>query len=414
MISETSTTTTEYNSSNDDDFSPSDGDDESSSDDGGYAVGVTTKSNKTLPPRPILLSSSSDDDDGSSTTATTSMSILNALSSVGSGTLQGIGWIMFSLYFPFLLAPHAATKTYHKAYYQYDPSKSLFDNTIWTYGTDYGLAVIMSILATVILSNKTAMSTNKRSSAATIGQLCNRSAALLLLYGVSVTAGGLSHHFFLTVESRNTIWFRCLWSVCVGTVCAASCSMGMAGSTMIKLYQQQEHQREQPSTTTKPNEESSFVTTRMLLQTPVVSDLFWLSYGMTVTAICLFGGLSFQRPACDIFIAGITQSLPTFYCMSFFFLSDNSNEQEHEHHQEHTVQRWAKLVGLIGFILNAPLLPMYPLLVQYTDLSLAAVNTLLHSWLCVAWCMQGISMRHVIQVLSRRQNDLERQEKKID
>jgi hypothetical protein len=42
---------------------------------------------------------------------------------------------------------------------------------------------------------------------------------------------------------------------------------------------------------------------------------------------------------------------------------------------------------------------MYPLLVQYTDWSLASVNTLLHSWLCVAWSMQGISMQHVIQAL---------------
>lgn len=373
-------------------------------------------------------SSSSDDDDddvdctaaasskstsitASAKTTASATQFVNIMSSVTSGALQGIGWVIFSLYFPFVLAPHAATATYHTAFYHYDATKSLFDNTVWTYGTDYALAIIMSILAAAILSNRTStqqrhqksssQSTSSSAAAAaqaTTNQLCNRSASLLLLYGASVTAGGLSHHFFVSVESRNTLWFRCLWSLCVGTVCAASCSMGMAGSTMIRLYQQEQQQKMRMEQKTKAT--STSLTTCLLLKAPVVSDLFWLCYGLTVTVICVLGWMSFQRPACDIFIAGITQSPPTFYCMLFFFLVDNNDNKNNE---QYKVQRWAKLVGLVGFILNAPLLPMYPLLVQYTDWSLASVNTLLHSWLCVAWCMQGISMRHVIQVLARRQ-----------
>jgi hypothetical protein len=179
--------------------------------------------------------------------------------------------------------------------------------------------------------------------------------------------------------------------------------MGMSGSTMIKLYQQQQQGKLDQTATT----------TRMLLQFPVVSDLFWLTYGLTVTAICLLGGMSFQRPACDIFIAGITQSPPTFYCMLFFFLVDNEQKKHQKKDDTNDMQRpqvqgWAKVVGLIGFILNAPLLPMYPLLVQYTDWSLASVNTLLHSWLCVAWCMQGVSMRHVIRVQSIENSKVEK------
>jgi hypothetical protein len=61
--------------------------------------------------------------------------------------------------------------------------------------------------------------------------------------------------------------------------------------------------------------------------------------------------------------------------------------------------KWTRIVGVMGFILNAPLLPMYPLLVQYTNWSTASINTLLHTWLLVAWGLQGIALRRVEQAL---------------
>jgi hypothetical protein len=294
-------------------------------------------------------------------------------SSVGVSILSGIvnatGWVLFSLYFPFMLAPLAATATYHPAYYNYDPTKSHFDNTIWTYGTDYALAVVMIAVVYTILQHSRPGLTDR---------LCYRSSSLLALYGISVIAGGISHHFFTTLESRNSTTFRILWTVCVGTVCLASTSMGMSGTEVIRRFQHYERQRKEPNT----------VESSLLQKVPLLSDSFWCAFGATVAVVCAVGGMSFQRPACDIFIAGITQSPSTFYCMIFFFVV------RHPH-----VERWAKVVGFAGFILNAPLLPMYPLLVQYTDWTLASVNTLLHCWLCVAWTMQGISMRHVIRAL---------------
>lgn len=62
----------------------------------------------------------------------------------------------------------------------------------------------------------------------------------------------------------------------------------------------------------------------------------------------------------------------------------------------------------IGFIGNAPLLPLYPLLVQYTDWTLASINTLLHSWLLVMWGMQGLSLWHVCDVVDDYYDDDER------
>jgi hypothetical protein len=298
-------------------------------------------------------------------------SCASAAISIASGVANAAFWSVFALYFPFMLAPRAATETYHTAYYEYQHEKSHFDNTAWTYATDYALAIIMAVLVASILRHSKPGSTDK---------LCQRSASLLGLYGLSVTAGGISHQFFTSIESRNSPVFRMLWTTCVGTVCLASWSMGMIGSEAIRKFQHHYTQRQPPSTKS--------TSTYLLMKVPLISDAFWMAFGLTVAGVCAVGGLSFQRPACDIFVAGITQSLSTFYCMIFFFLVD------HKH-----VKNWAKVMGFVGFILNAPLLPMYPLLVQYTDWSLASVNTLLHSWLCVAWSMQGISMQHVIQAL---------------
>lgn len=288
---------------------------------------------------------------------------------VTSGAATAFAMTAFALWFPFFLAPHAASKTYDWAFYTYDSSLSHFDNSPWTYGTDYALAVVMAAIAYSILRFYRPEVSDK---------LCLRSASLLLGYCASVTAGGYAHQNYITLESRNSLSFRLLWTICVGTVTAASCSMGMSGSEVIRRFQ------------SDPN------CCPHLRKVPVVPESFWWTLGLAITAVCALGGMSFQRPACDIFIAGITQTPSTFYLMIFFFLVKHPRVQFH-----------GKVVGFVGFILNAPLLPMYPLLVQYTDLSLASVNTLLHCWLCVAWSMQGYSLRHMIQALVADREELD-------
>ena len=51
----------------------------------------------------------------------------------------------------------------------------------------------------------------------------------------------------------------------------------------------------------------------------------------------------------------------------------------------------AERVLRIAFFLNAPLLPLYPVLVKQ-GLSLGVVNAILHLWLCVAWGLQFVSL----------------------
>lgn len=289
------------------------------------------------------------------------------LASVGSGAVAGAAITGFAVWFPFALAPEAAKKTYDWAFYNYEEGLSHFDNTAWTYGTDYGLAVVMAIVAASIMWYYRPGVSDR---------LCNRSAGLLMGYCVSVIAGGFCHQNYFTLEDRNSTSFRMLWTICVGTVSSASCFMGCSGTEVIRKFQEQ------------PN------CNPLLLRIPLIPESFWWAFGMVVTAITAWGGMSFQRPACDIFIAGITQFPSTLYLMVFFLTVE---------HPKTTLS--ARMLGCTGFILNAPLLPMYPLLIQYTDLSLASVNTLLHSWLCVAWSLQGYSLRCMIQALVATRDD---------
>jgi hypothetical protein len=119
---------------------------------------------------------------------------------------------------------------------------------------------------------------------------------------------------------------------------------------------------------------------------PIIPESFWIAYAICVTAIVVAGGFSFQRPACDIFFVGITQFPSTFFIMLILYAGLQKYGSIHP-----GVRAW----GCVGFILNAPLLPLYPLLVQYTDWSLGFINTLLHTWLLIAWTSQGLALRHV-------------------
>lgn len=291
------------------------------------------------------------------------MNVLSTVSFIGwtiAGIVMALATVAFSVSFPFWLAPHAADQTYHAAFYRYDAVLSHFDNTVWTYGTDYGLAVAMTILASRIATSR-----------AVSRVTAWRSRGLLACYLLSVTAGGLAHQFYRTIDDQNTLTFRLLWTCCVGTVTAASGFMGAIGSELVAIDQR------------------ALSLNKDLV--PYVPVQFWTVFGIVTTLVCAYGGLSYQRPACDIFIAGTTQAPSTFYVMAVLALGLPTQG----------VPNWARVVGVLGFILNAPLLPMYPLLVQYTNLSLAQVNTILHTCLLLAWGMQGIALRRVCLAMER-------------
>ena len=269
------------------------------------------------------------------------------------------GMLGFSLWFPYVGLAEASGKTYEFAFWNYDPTISRFDNTAWTYVTDYILAAVMAAFSFSTLSLSQRRNTDR---------LCNRVASLTILYMISVIAGGIAHQTFLTVESRNSLSFRLLWTLCVGTVSLANTSMGCCGSEIVRKFQAEKH------------------CSAVFQKIPLVPEYVWCIYGSCVFACTALGGMSFQRPACDIFIAGTTQTPSTFYIMVVLFFLDHPKTK-------FSIRAW----GMFGFIFNAPLLPLYSILIYYTDLSLAAVNTLLHSWLTVSWSLQAFALGHVIR-----------------
>jgi len=288
------------------------------------------------------------------------------LSSAATGIFHGVLWMIIAEYLPHILSGRAiGKKIYAKAFNNYDPAVSVFDNTMWTYGTDYTLTVMTGGIAIWILQ------TSKQTKSDLAKRLSNISSTMLFLYATSTLLGGIAHHNFLTVESRNTMIFRVLWTTCSSTVYIVPTFMGMIGNECLKIFQARP---ECPP---------------LLKSMPRLSDTHWLFYGVFGMIYApILGFMSFQRPACDIFIAGVTQTPCTFYCMGFLYLV-----------QHPAMTKGVVVSGLVGFIMNAYLLPLYPFLAENQGWSLGATNALMHANLFIAWGLQGLTLQRLVQGL---------------
>ena len=295
-----------------------------------------------------------------------------------------VGTKLLAQNFPYVLAPWAATETYKPAYWHYDDENTHFDNTAWTYGTDYWLTAAMLFLAARCLKATPSgrmLDPNGTNSL----KLRVRSAALLVLYAISTLAGGYAHHHYHGVDDLNTASFRVLWTICVGTVTSAGAAMLWIGSEFCKQYH------------------ANVCGSEVLFRLPTMPTWFCAAWGCYITGLCILGAISYKRPACDIFVAGTTQTFPTAYlvllCAAHKW-SFGCKTSDHSTHACDRVQIRYLLLWYAGLTLNIPLLPAYPLMVQYTNWSLATVNTLLHAWLTMSWGMQGIALRHFCMALS--------------
>jgi hypothetical protein len=253
----------------------------------------------------------------------------------------------------------------------------------------------------------------------------------------------------------NTIMFRILWTITVGNVAFASCFMGLIGREVQLLFattaaaaggggdasdaSSSSHTRRTTAaaaaaaatittTTTTTTTTSATSSNRQLLSQllPIGPIWFWPVYGTYMLLACALGYMSYKRPACDIFIAGITQFPTTAYCLLVLGLCTSSSSSSSSSNKlaavvvnktegggssssssspiDH-VRLPYKIMFYIGFAGNAPLLPMYPILVQHTTLSLAAINTLLHTNLLCMWGMQGLSVLHLIKAIGLHEKE---------
>jgi len=238
---------------------------------------------------------------------------------------------------------------FRPASFSYDAKFTQFDNTAYTYMTDYVLGVIMFICYLKVRQYENNNDVSKNS-------LMSNLKRLLFCYCISVMSGGVGHQFFTSVpDMLNTGAFRVLWTLCVGTVTLAGGFIGAMGSYLAKQQQ----------------------------TIPRISELFWYSYGIVLTIFLAFGGMSMKRPACDIFIAGTTQTLPTVY------LALNA-----WHSCKKALNNQLPLL-FYAFFSNAPLLPLYPIMAVYFNMELCYVNTILHCNLAIAWSSQFVAVRRL-------------------
>lgn len=291
----------------------------------------------------------------------------------------------FATYLP-PVTSSAAQKTFLRTSFKYDRFHTLFDNTILTWGTDYAIGVIMTYLAFRCIYATTSSRGMRNEGASR--KLRVISATLLLLYAVSVLAGGIAHQMFTTIDSLNTTSFRILWTICVGTVTAAGLPMGMIGSELCRRL--------------NANADESKVRFRM----PIIPDSFWYIYAGYFTLTCILGGISYKRPACDIFAAGVSQFVPTAHNLLVLLsirwdvASTNEVKSIVSGFASSDIKLKHRLMFCFSFLSNAPLLPVYPLLVQHTKLPLGVVNALLHLNLTLSWGMQGLCLRHFCKAMN--------------
>eukprot|EP00560_Eucampia_antarctica_P009818 CAMPEP_0197830206 /NCGR_PEP_ID=MMETSP1437-20131217/6795_1 /TAXON_ID=49252 ORGANISM="Eucampia antarctica, Strain CCMP1452" /NCGR_SAMPLE_ID=MMETSP1437 /ASSEMBLY_ACC=CAM_ASM_001096 /LENGTH=309 /DNA_ID=CAMNT_0043432421 /DNA_START=390 /DNA_END=1322 /DNA_ORIENTATION=- len=296
----------------------------------------------------------------------------------------------FSVFFPQVIS-EASRKTFMHASYKYDAINTYFDNTIWTWGTDYMLAVLMMYGAIKCLF-ATQSATGETNNDAT-RPIRFLSLALLTAYSMSVFCGGIAHQYYDTLESLNTRSFQILWSLCLGSVTFATAYMGMIAAEICSNL--------------KNNTDKN----RVLFHVPIIPNWAWLFYGCYMTFFCVSGDFSCKRPASDIFIAGITQLAPTLYCEIVMLSRRWSDACIFEAKASPStrdivadgIKAKYRCMYYIGFILNAPLLFFYPLAVQYTSISLGILNATLHLNLCFAWGMQAISLHHICKASNRIQ-----------
>ena len=314
-------------------------------------------------------------------------------------TIYTLSWIILtytSKLFSQYLSIHqsqAAQQTFIPAFYNYDDQNTYFDNTILTYGTDYLICILMTYASYKCFMTRT-----------TLGY---KSCALFGSYAISVFCGGVAHENFHGVNELNTWRFKLWWIICVGSVTAAGGFMGMCGSDILHYFSKANNN----TTSTMSNNQ------RFDMTSTILSHSLWWIYGLYMTYICIMGEISYKRPACDIFVAGTTQFIPTMYCeLSLLSMKWKdaipllegllpSSSTTTTTATTSTISRKVRIFFYIGFILNAPLLPSYPMLVQYTNLSLGVVNALLHLNLTFAWGMQAWSLYHICLIIKKNKGE---------
>jgi len=270
-----------------------------------------------------------------------------------------------------------------------------FDNTWGTWATDYGIALLCIAQAIGIYLD------------APLGQMSSlrkRSIGLLLTYAASTGLGGLTHQLHDgTTGALNTPFFRGMWMVVVGLTAIGGSWFGLIGNELLRMrtlegvhftdstdsassHRRDRCPRRRPGSRVQERRALSTKAVWIdraapvqipLLSIPGLRDTAWLFWAVVLVVLVVMGVFSCVRPACDVFILGATQALPTFYLQvavltaSPMLPASTSTKLQ---------------LGLMG---NVPLIFAYPWLVVHSGLSLGSINAMLHSVIALSWGLQG-------------------------
>jgi len=136
----------------------------------------------------------------------------------------------FSCIFPHILWSKSYLY-YIPANWQYDEINTVFDDSMWTWGTDYILAIFMALGSWRLYFSCTTTKSREVSSDVPV-----TASIFVFLYSISVLSGGFAHQHYHTIESLNTSSFRVIWFICVGTVAMAGGPIGALGSNLAKSF----------------------------------------------------------------------------------------------------------------------------------------------------------------------------------
>ncbi|CAD7945641.1 unnamed protein product [Amoebophrya sp. A25] len=232
-------------------------------------------------------------------------------------------WTSFSVWFSIFFATSYAEWTDHsfgpgfgvydqseRARWHYTHGKTFFDNTIWTWGSDYLLTVITWYCGIRLITKSAEDSwrikwiwPSSGGSGDTLVNYADRypSVRLLLastvfLNGMATLSGALAHQHFTPEDLVDgpPLVFRFLWTICLSSVAFSGWTSAVIGYEVAVV---------------------SFANRRPLLAKMfgAFSPGCWLWYTLIGASAAAYGEYSCSRPAADIFLVGVTVSMPQLY-----------------------------------------------------------------------------------------------------
>ncbi len=274
-----------------------------------------------------------------------------------------LGTLLLALVFPRATAFLSTAKLYSSAWFKYEYPVT-FDDSILTWGTDYIIAAVTGTLAILIGSVKRKVHSQR---------LVLMGVGLLGSYSVSTFAGAICHNFL--VGKLHTGIFRFFWRVCVGAVATGGAFMLGVGSSLAQVPDSKKNVR---------------------FPVPVVPNFVVVFWGLFFFTVQWVGMFSMKQPACDIFMMGVTQTLPTVYICAAVLSRKSWKRWK--------VKSYATPLIVCGCLTNILLLPYYDV-VNFFKVPVGITNLILHTVLLISWSCQGLGILEFAQGISRSKLD---------